>query len=134
MRRAVSAAYYALFHLLISEAVANWKRTELRGTLSRAFDHRTMKSASNRIQDTREFPFAGEDPTTVSALRNVAKTFVDLQDRRHTADYDNETVWTRTEALGQVTSAQKAFSDWRAIRNQPIAQTYLLSLLVKKRD
>lgn len=30
LRRAVSTAYYALFHLLISEATANWQRPELR--------------------------------------------------------------------------------------------------------
>jgi hypothetical protein len=33
LRRAVSTAYYALFHLLISEAVANWSRTNLRAAL-----------------------------------------------------------------------------------------------------
>jgi uncharacterized protein (UPF0332 family) len=36
LRRAVSTAYYALFHLLISEAVANWKRVNLRAALGRA--------------------------------------------------------------------------------------------------
>ena len=35
LRRAVSAAYYALFHLLISEAVANWNRVNLRAALGR---------------------------------------------------------------------------------------------------
>ena len=30
LRRAVSTAYYALFHLLISEATRNWKRAEHR--------------------------------------------------------------------------------------------------------
>jgi hypothetical protein len=53
LRRAVSTAYYALFHLLISEAAANWNRANLRTALGRAFDHSIMKAASNRIQDTR---------------------------------------------------------------------------------
>src|SRR6266567_7288616 len=35
LRRAVSTAYYALFHLLISEATANWARPELRVPLSK---------------------------------------------------------------------------------------------------
>ena len=30
LRRAVSTAYYALFHLLISEATLNWKRVDQR--------------------------------------------------------------------------------------------------------
>ena len=125
LRRAVSTAYYALFHLLISEAVGNWNRVNLRAALGRAFDHRTMKAASNRLQDTREFPFTGEDPRTVAALRGVAKTFVQLQEKRRTADYDNTTFWTRTEALAQVKSAEQAFNTWDPIRNEQIAQGYL---------
>ena len=37
LRRAVSTAYYALFHLLISEAPANWARPELRAILGPLF-------------------------------------------------------------------------------------------------
>jgi hypothetical protein len=46
LRRAVSTAYYALFHLLISEATLNWARPELRSELGRFFGHGRMKSAS----------------------------------------------------------------------------------------
>src|ERR1039457_3816733 len=46
LRRAVSTAYYALFHLLISETTANWARPELRAILGRCFDHGPMKTAS----------------------------------------------------------------------------------------
>ena len=134
LRRAVSAAYYALFHLLISEAVANWNRANLRAALGRAFDHSVMKAASNRVKDPRLFPFTGEDPQVVGCLRWVAQIFVQLQQRRHIADYDNTEFWTRTEALGQVESAQKAFVMWKAIRREQIAQAYLVSLIVKKRD
>jgi uncharacterized protein (UPF0332 family) len=134
LRRAVSTAYYALFHLLISEAVANWNRASLRAALGRAFDHNIMKAASNRIQNTRQFPFTGEDPKVVAALKGVAKTFAGLQEKRHIADYDNTTFWTRTEALAWVKSAEQAFATWKPIRNEQIAQEYLVSLVVKKRD
>jgi hypothetical protein len=46
LRRAVSTAYYGLFHLLISEATLNWGRPELRSELGRIFMHGKMKSAS----------------------------------------------------------------------------------------
>jgi len=134
LRRAVSTAYYALFHLLISEAVANWSRKNLRAALGRAFDHNTMKAASNRIQDRRQFPFSGKDPAVVAALNTVAKTFAQLQEKRHTADYDNTTFWTRTDALAQVKSAEQAFRAWNPIRREQIAQEYLVSLVVKRRD
>lgn len=134
LRRAVSTAYYALFHLLISEAVANWNRVNLRSALGRAFDHAPMKAASNRIQKPSEFSFTGEDPGVVAALKAVVKTFAQLQEKRHIADYDNTTFWTRTEALAQVKSAQQAFATWGPIRHEQIAQAYLVSLVVKKRD
>ena len=46
LRRAVSTAYYALFHLLISETTANWAHPEFRAILGRCFDHGPMKTAS----------------------------------------------------------------------------------------
>lgn len=134
LRRAVSSAYYALFHLLVSESVANWRHADQRAALGRAFDHTSMKSASNRLQDTRLFKFTDENPTVVTALKYVAKIFAQLQEQRHTADYDNATFWTKTEALTQVASVQQAFSTWKSIRKERISQAYLMSLLVKKRD
>ncbi len=67
-------------------------------------------------------------------MRTVAKTFVQLQQQRHTADYDNAIFWTRTEALTQVKSAEQAFNAWKHIRDEQIAQAYLVSLVVKRRD
>ena len=134
LRRAVSTAHYALYHLLISESVANWNRVPLRAALGRAFDHNLMKAASQRIQDTRQFPFTGEDPKVVAVLKAVAKTFAQMQEKRHIADYDNTTFWTRTEALAEVKSAEHAFAAWKPIRNEQIAQAYLVSLIVRERD
>jgi uncharacterized protein (UPF0332 family) len=134
LRRAISTAYYALFHLLISEASENWKRVNLRPALARAFDHGLRKAASNRVQNIQKFPFTREDPKVASALRSVAKIFAQLQGERHTADYDNTTFWTRSEALTHAEVAERAFAAWRSVRNQQIAQEYLVSLLVRKRD
>jgi hypothetical protein len=46
LRRSVSTAYYALFHLLSSEATLNWARPELEPMLGRLFDHGPMRSTS----------------------------------------------------------------------------------------
>lgn len=133
LRRSVSTAYYALFHLLISEAVSNWKHADQRTFLGRSFDHKDMKSASNQWQNSQLAAFRGVSPATTTALTNVAKTFVQLQEKRHVADYDNAEFWTKTAALSLVSAAQTAFLDWRKVRNERVAQDYLLSLLVKKR-
>jgi len=50
LRRAVSAAYYALFHLLISETVSNWRRADQRADLARAFERMFTLGAG------RDFP------------------------------------------------------------------------------
>lgn len=74
LRRAVSTAYYAVFHLLIAEATANWSQAGLRTTLGRAFDHGVMRAASNRILNAREYPFTGQDPGLVANPRLFALT------------------------------------------------------------
>jgi hypothetical protein len=133
LRRAVSTAYYALFHLLISDTVENWRESDLRSTLGRSFDHQQMKTASNRVSDPRIFRFAGEDTVIVDRLRFVARAFANLQQQRHIADYDNARVWDSKTTLTQVDLASQAFTAWNSIRTEKIAQAYLLSLLVRNR-
>jgi uncharacterized protein (UPF0332 family) len=133
LRRAVSSAYYAVFHLLIAEAVSNWNNVGLRAALTRAFDRGTMKTASNRLLNARDFPFTGEDPVVAGGLRLVARTFVQLQEDRHFADYNLTRDVELTEALSQVKSAEKVFTTWPTIRTAQITQEYLVSLVVRQR-
>lgn len=134
LRRAVSTSYYALFHLLISETILNWSRDSSRDAFGRMFDHALMRKASQRLLDSRLFPFSDEDQTLVQNLRTVAQAFVQLQDKRHIADYHNGIHWSHTESLREVTTARKAFLIWALIRHENIAQEYLVSLLIKPRD
>jgi len=48
-RRAVSTAYYALFHLLIDEAVSKWAVERQRSILARTFEHDKMKRVCAEI-------------------------------------------------------------------------------------
>jgi hypothetical protein len=79
LRRAVSTAYYALFHLLIRDAVLNWKRNDQRAALARAFDHGPMKKASQRIIIGK---FPGSPPPAVAvckkALRRLSNSRKDV--------------------------------------------------------
>ena len=134
LRRAVSAAYYAVFHMLISETIMHWNLDSSRDALGRMFDHGVMKKVTRKISDPRLFPFNGADPTVVDHLRFVAHAFGQLQDKRKTADYDNRARWTHAQALWEVTTAAKAFSTWQLIKNRAIAQEFLVSLLIKPRD
>jgi uncharacterized protein (UPF0332 family) len=129
LRRAVSTAYYALFHLLIDEAVGNWGIARQRSILARTFDHGKMKSI---CEDHVRYFYSSGQPESGAQLKNVAQTFVQLQEKRHTADYDNAFVWSRTNAVAAIDMAAGAFSDWGSIRAQEAAQDYLLQLFLPK--
>ncbi len=132
LRRAVSAAYYAVFHLLIFEATEHWDNPGLRTALGRADDHGLMKTTSNRILDGREFPYTNEDPQSVIALRDIAQGFIQLQEDRHFADYNLMKPLDPVDALRQVKTAEKIFLSLPKIKTEQIVQEYL-TLLVKKR-
>lgn len=121
LRRAVSAAYYALFHLLVAEAATNWKVARQRPVFARSFEHRKMRAACSRGQYT--------DPH----LRAVAATFVDLQQTRHLADYDYATVFTRTEVVEQIDKVREAFARWQRVRDTDEAKDFLLAMIATDR-
>jgi len=70
------------YGLYTSLRPSNWSNAPLRTALGRAYDHGTMKTASNRILNPRDFPFVGEDLMVVTNLRFVAQTFRQLQEDR----------------------------------------------------
>jgi hypothetical protein len=134
LRRSVATAYYALFHLLVQEAVLGWNGTlEVRASLERRFEHKNMRTVSDAIARNRWQAWSASSPPLPSELRAVARAFVELQEARVLADYDNSKNWTSSEVETKVALAQTAFRDWTSIRSHPVANEYLLSLLVGKR-
>jgi len=137
LRRAVSTAYYALFHLLISETTANWARPELRAILGRCFDHGPMKTASetkvSQINTAfKDNPPEGAEKTVAIHLRTVANALIQAQQRRNDADYNMAKEWTPVEVDKQIASVNEAFKTWDMIRDEAVAQAYLVSLLGAK--
>jgi len=129
LRRAVSTAYYALFRLLIDEAVSHWGIARHRGRLARTFDHGSMKRVCDDC--VKSFYSAGK-PASQLLLKEVAETYSELQLKRHTADYDNSYIWTRTIAQEWIGRTAIAFTNWDAIRSQDESQDFLLSLFLPK--
>ena len=127
LRRAVSAAYYSLFHLLTTEAAQNWKHPNQRDRFARLFEHRRIKESASRFsssplpQDSARIPIAKD-------LKFVANSFVQLQRERQTADYDNSEFWSRSEVRDLIASAQDAISAWSRIRETEMAQEFSIGL------
>jgi uncharacterized protein (UPF0332 family) len=138
LRRAISTAYYALFHLLISETIKNWKRQAERNTLARMFEHAFMaKACSTKRDELNTFfkarPSPGSELEVSRHLHFVVLTFLRMLQHRQTADYDNSIRWTRTDALETIQSVATAFESWKLIRKEPAAQNFLVTLLIKER-
>jgi hypothetical protein len=131
LRRSVSTAYYALFHLLIHEAVQAWSGSaSARFGLARRFEHKTMKQESQTVMQGSWKGWSTPPPLLPPELQTVAKMFVELQEGRLQADYDNAKIWAPTDVLAKVERAGVAFDNWAKIRAHPAANEYLLSLLI----
>ena len=135
LRRAISTAYYALFHLLIDEATRVLiSRPETRSRFARAFEHADMKQASRAFANPQAQLAALTGGIAIpAAVQDVAAALVQLQEARHEADYNVERSFTRLESTNLVARAAQAFVAWRAVRNDPVAKLYLASLLLWKK-
>jgi uncharacterized protein (UPF0332 family) len=127
LRRAVSTAYYALFHLLIAEFVRNWRRSDQRVRLARMFDHKKMRSAEFKLQGAKATPIEWD-------LKKVLEAFGNLQDARLVADYDVGRHWSRQEVNDRLDAAEEAFRSWPTVRKDKVAQDHLLSMFGARRQ
>ncbi len=145
LRRAVLAAYYALFHLLVAEASSPLSPTRPAGLetlIGRAFDHGHMRHVCSGLVKwnaagggDQHIPRATQvllDHPFDHGLAAVLRTFVDLQEARHQADYDLTTTWNRPIALNHAQAVRDAFSAWKATRQTPNASVVLTALLLQR--
>ena len=65
-------------------------------------------------------------------LRTVAKAFPRAQQGRNDADYNMAKEWTRVQVDLHIASVSEAFKTWYMIRDEAVAQAYLVSLLGTK--
>lgn len=144
LRRSVSAAYYAIFHLLsaaVAEQMSPDTPSGLRGRTQRALDHSSMVNAAKQFRKQGGPPpgipkdIDLRNPTS-QELANVADAFVVLQEARHLADYDildyNRQISLRW-AQDCVEKAENAFRDWRMEMNSQGAKVFLASLILGQR-
>ena len=103
LRRAVSTAYYALFHclaiccadMLVGGAGADRSEVAWRQAY-RALNHGLAKKRCAQ-QKIRDFP---------SEIQDLASAFVDMQKKRHTADYDPDAAFSKLEVIQSISEAE----------------------------
>lgn len=121
LRRAVSSAYYAAFHYLVHEAScvqigSQHGQAAYRHALGRAYTHSVMKQActsfgGGTLKDAviKGLPrdSSGSYPI-LEAIRNMASTFAELQEKRHLADYDRSERFKRSDVLTLIEEAKNS--------------------------
>jgi hypothetical protein len=143
LRRSVSASYYALFHFLVEESTRLAFGTQhlqklIRNFAGRAFVHGKMKSVCEDFQKQIPSskilrPWWGRLPIADNPdLILIASAFVDLQQQRHTADYDLSTLSLRADARNAATSVQQSMAAWSKLQTlEPeIAKLFATSLML----
>lgn len=136
LRRAISTAYYALFHFLIREAVRQIGPNLDEGNDNRVyrwFDHGTMYRVARafseevvRIPNSKEVLISGNS----RSIRFIALTFAQLQELRHAADYDPGASFQREDVMEKIDRIGTAFLLWPTVRRSPESGTLLISLLL----
>ena len=105
LRRAVSTAYYAMFHCLAyaaANALVGRDRSPAWHRVYRALEHGRARNACENKRALEEFP---------PEVRGFADTFAMLQRARQRADYAlDEGVYRKSDVLGDIASAETAIS------------------------
>lgn len=141
LRRAVSAAYYGVFHLLsaaVAEQMSPSLPLGLRGRTQRALDHGVMANAADLFKSSGK-PITGvpddigHSDLISPKLARIAGDFKDLQQNRYIADYDTldaRNVVNFVWASGYVAKAEQLFLDWNDDKGTDNAKVFLAALML----
>ena len=110
LRRALSTAYYALFHCL-ANCCADMLVGGPGADRSRPAWHQTYRAlqhgfARQRCEHRNVAGFPG-------AIRYFARTFVDMQQDRHRADYDPDVSFTKADVIQLIDFAEDAIRSFQ---------------------
>lgn len=138
-RRAVSASYYAVFHLISAAVAAQASPQEpegLRGRCQRALEHSAMKNAMARFLTPESVKRLSEEVAVPCAfsrdIETIARTFRYLQDERHLADYDvvdAERKVSLSWAADSLNKAELLFEAWDRAQATNEAKVFLAAVI-----
>jgi len=136
LRASISRAYYAVFHLLTTTGTRTFVRDrETQRRIARTYNHADLLRTASALLGGR-LPRSIQPESEYSPpeeLLRIARSFIELQDARHDADYVQFRVFVRQEAVGFVIQAEDVFRDWREIRRTDDARLFLANFLLWRR-
>ena len=136
LRRAISASYYALFHLILTALADEFVGVSQRGTIRyglvhRSVDHRAIKDLCTVISKaTPPSRYSSYIPTGGFGQNILvfADSFIDLQERRHRADYDVTARYGRLDARVAIATGRSGMGRFRI--SDSAERRMLLTLLL----
>ena len=136
LRRAVSTAYYAVFHTVLRAAADRFMGPHEQASpgyaiLYRGFQHGEMREACKMLRRSTlppKYSRALRRATVSQALRDFAGAFAELQDERHRADYDPVASFLPSEVATILLSAENAIDSFAKI--PPYERADVLALLL----
>lgn len=113
LRRAVSTAYYAMFHclalccadLLVGSAGSNRSEPAWRQAY-RALEHGAARQRCNRTAIIQKFP---------EEIREFADRFVGMQQKRHQADYATEVDTNKVAVLQDIIAVAEVIAKFQQV-------------------
>lgn len=107
VRRACSSVYYALFHALCDCCASTLVGTKTKRAWLQAYrflDHQPAKNKCNDTDIMKRFPVA---------IQDFANTFVQMQEKRHRADYNPIEVFYKSAVEADIKAARSVISAFR---------------------
>jgi len=136
LRRAISNAYYAVFHFCLTGAAdmvcgASSRSTKPYSLVYRSVEHKDFRSLCQRVSEATPtvavVPSGGFGPT-----KDFAGVAVSLYGQRELADYDPSRVFTDKEAEVAISTAREAIG-WFKSSSHEQQQSFFVLLLFKSR-
>ena len=128
LKRAISAAYYALFHAMAKDAaellvgVGPTKPGKAWSQVYRSLEHTAAKTACKAVRNLG-FP---------QSINVCADAFVTLQQQRHEADYDPDCRVLRVDAIDAIELAEDAIRNLKTAPRRD-RKAFAVLLLLRKR-
>jgi hypothetical protein len=140
VRRAISAAYYAVFHMMMAEAADTMVGRVHRGTpgyvlVYRSADHKGLRMVceiAQRHEAPQRYRTFVPNPGFCEDVRALGRAVISLQERRNTADYDPTNQFRTVHGNQAIDLARTALRHWASAPDAE-RRTFLMLLLFPPR-
>jgi hypothetical protein len=137
LRRAISAAYYGLFHFTLTAAADMVLGSGNRGSgryslVYRSIDHSRLRILCTQLRGTQPKNLPFEPPGGFGSVADFARIAGNLQELRNLAEYDPSRDITPDEARVAISDARQAIT-WFQQGAKEQREAFLTLLLFKSR-